>query len=195
MTRGRIARPPATRNLELYHELVCEGKTQAEIAAEFQISQPRVASVCRKVARWVEALVSPAIERAKAQLSAPNERLDNGQKLHLAVGVLRLRLTQSYGKFLDYFGGTKVALAFVPILKLWDEGAIPETLAALLPRRDVLVNAVRMAAELEGLARLAARGPFAALPADLPRAESCTNCPPAAPPLSAPVTSAAPAAV
>ena len=41
MARGRTRRPPIVRNLELYHEFICEHKTQAQIAAEFEISQPR----------------------------------------------------------------------------------------------------------------------------------------------------------
>jgi len=60
MVRGRTRRPPSVRNLELYHDFVCEHKTQAFLAAELEISQPRVAAVCRKVKRWVETLVSRA---------------------------------------------------------------------------------------------------------------------------------------
>ena len=41
MARGRTRRPPIVRNLELYHEFVCQKKTQVQIAVEFDISQPR----------------------------------------------------------------------------------------------------------------------------------------------------------
>src|SRR6266478_1932121 len=85
MARGRTRRPPIVRNLELYHEFICEHKTQAQIGEEFEISQPRVAAVCRKVKRWVEMVVSSALEFAKPQLPAGQLRLDDGQKLHLAV--------------------------------------------------------------------------------------------------------------
>ena len=34
MARGRTRRPPSVRNLELYHDFLCEHKKQAQIAAE-----------------------------------------------------------------------------------------------------------------------------------------------------------------
>src|SRR5262245_18651298 len=100
MTRGRTTRPPTVRNLELYHEIVSEHKTQAQIAAEFEISQPRVAAVHRKVQRWVEDRVAQPIEHAKNQLPPGALQLDPGEKLHLAIALRRARLQDTYGKFL-----------------------------------------------------------------------------------------------
>jgi hypothetical protein len=184
MARGRTQRPPTVRNLELYHEFVCEHKTQAEIAEEFELSQPRVAAVCRKVERWVEALISPAIEVAKSPFSEGKTRLDDGQKLHVAVAIRRLQLTQAYGKFLNEFGGTEVAVAFIPLLRLWDAGAIPKRLTALLPPRDLIRSAIEMAGELNDLECLAERGPCLHLPDQLLHAHGRDNQPATAPAIS-----------
>jgi hypothetical protein len=181
MARGRTRRPPIVRNLELYHELVCEKKTQAQIAAELDISQPRVAAVCRIVKRWVESVVSHAMELAKPQLPPARLRLDDGQKLHMAIALRRLQLQVEYGEFLDRFGGTEVATAFIPLLRLWDRGAIPEALTALLPPRDIIRSAIQITGELVDLACLAERGPYFQLPDELLSAEAHPNQPPAAP--------------
>jgi hypothetical protein len=190
MARGRTKRPPTVRNLELYHEIVCEHKTQAEIAAEFEISQPRVAAVQRKVHRWVEQLVSQAMEQSQSKLPAGKLRLDAAQKLHLAIAIHRIQLNAAYGNFLACFGGSTVAIAFVPILTLWDAGEIPDPISALLPPREVVRTAIRMAGELDDLACLAERCPLSNLPDEFLRTHAHTtqstsspteSCPAAAP--------------
>ena len=195
MARGRTRRPPIVRNLELYHEFVCEKKTQAQIATELEISQPRVAAVCRKVRRWVEMVVSQALELAKPQLPPGKLRLDDGQRLHLAVALRRLQLQQAHGQFLDHFGGTQVAIAFIPLLRLWDDGAIPETLTALLPPRDIIRSAIQIASELDDLACLAERGPYFNLPDELLSARAQRNQPLTAPAVATEPASPAPAAL
>src|SRR5262245_51609617 len=53
MPRGRPNRQPSARNLELYHELVCEGRSRREVAARFRLSRPRVTQLRGQVADWV----------------------------------------------------------------------------------------------------------------------------------------------
>jgi hypothetical protein len=191
-------KPPIIRNLEIYHQIVCENKTQAQIAAEFGISQPRVAAVRQIVHRWVEATVSPGIELAQSQPAAAKLRFDSGQKLHLAITLRRLEMNQACGKFLDGFGGSEVAIAFIPLLRLWDHGAIPQTLTALLPARETIRSAIRIAGELDDLARLAERGPYPHLHDELLRAQghpSQPSQPSSAPALSAAAASPEPALI
>jgi len=71
MPRGRPRREPSGRNLELYHELVCEGRLQDEVAARFRVSQPRVAMVRRDVSAWVEERLAGELGNSAASL--PNE--------------------------------------------------------------------------------------------------------------------------
>src|SRR5262245_54379714 len=59
MPRGRPNRQPSARNLELYHELVCEGRSRREVAARFRLSRPRVTQPRAQVAEWVAAMLPP----------------------------------------------------------------------------------------------------------------------------------------
>src|SRR5205085_878446 len=129
-------------------EIVCENKTQAQVAAEFGISQPRVAAVQRKVHRWLEELVSQAMAHAPPELPIDTLHLGAGQKLHLAFLIRRLELEQAYGNFLRAFGGVTIATAFIPLLAEWDAGNVPERLARLLPPRETIRSAIEMAAEV-----------------------------------------------
>jgi hypothetical protein len=158
MQRGRPRRQPSGRNLELYHELVCEERAQAEVAARFRVSQPRVAQVRRDVGAWVESML-PA--NSRADLPA-----DPGRRLHLAIALRRLEVTGAYGEYLEHFGGARGAAGYGHLLAAWDAGVLPPEIAALLPHRDFVHSAVRMARELEDLARVAQRGPYFHLPGE-----------------------------
>jgi hypothetical protein len=183
--------------LELYHEVVWLGRTQAEVADQFGVSQPRAATVCQQVREWVDETVPAdfAEQCAKAILAAPapdasdenrarpltppensanptadrrqtvaRELTNPGHRLHLALSVLRFRLTPAYAKYLDCFGGQRAAADLAPIVAAWKEGRLAKEIADLLPRRDLVESAVQMALELDELAGLALRGPFFHLP-------------------------------
>jgi len=146
--------------LELYHELVCEGRLQDEVAARFRVSQPRVAKVCREVSAWVK-------ETLAAELGNSLAGGDAGSRLHLAIALWRKKLAGAYQAYLDLFGGTDGAKGYGHLLAAWDAGLLPDDLAAKLPRPRFVQKAVRMARELEELDRVASRGPFASLPNEL----------------------------
>jgi len=144
--------------LELYHELVCEGRPQAEVAARFRVSQPRVAQVRGYVGEWVESTLPP---NCGADLPP-----DPGRRLHLAIALRRLEVAGAYGTYLEHFGGARGAAGYGHLLAAWDAGVLPPEIAAGLPRRDFVQSAVRMARELEDLARVAQRGPHFHLPGE-----------------------------
>lgn len=154
MTRGRPRRQPSGRNLELYHELVCEGRLQTEVAARFRLSQPRVASIRRTVSQWVE-------DSLPAKLAGES---CIGRRLHLAIALRRLQLQTAYAKYLERFGGVSGAEGFGHLLAAGAAGVLPQEAAARLPPRDLIQSAVVMARELADLARVAERGPYAAWP-------------------------------
>ena len=160
MPKGRPRREPSGRNLELYHELVCEGRLQEEVAARFRVSQPRVALVRREVSAWVE-------ETLAAELGSSVAGGDPGSRLHLAIALWRRQLTDAYRAYLDLFGGADSAKGYGHLLAASDAGLLPDELAAKLPRPRFVQRAVRMARELDELERVAGRGPFASLPDEL----------------------------
>jgi len=153
MAGGRPKRPqPSGRNLELYHELVCEERSQGEVARRFGVSQPRVARIRRDVAAWVESCCPPH--------SVP---LSPGQRLHLTIATRRQRLLTAYGDYLEQFGGQRGIEGVSHLL-----AAAAAGLVELRPRRrDMMQAAVAMARELAGLTRAALRGPLARLLPDV----------------------------
>jgi hypothetical protein len=155
---GRTKRQPSGRNLELYYELVCEGRSQAEVAARFRISQPRVAQLHGEVAAWIEGLLPDAAQGLP----------DAANRLHLAVVLQRVQLAAAYGEYLAHFGGVSGATGLGHLLAAGDAGALPQEVAVRLPPRRLVQTAVRMARELTELDRIAKRGPL--LPVLIPEA-------------------------
>jgi len=150
MAGGRPKRPqPSGRDLELYHELVCEGRLQTEVAVRFRVSQARVAQIRRDVAAWVEGSVPPH-----------RVPLAEGQRLHLAIAARRAELLRRYRDYLDEFGGQRGAEGFGHLLAAADAGIVELKAATRVPR-DYIASAVAMARELAGLTRVALRGPLA----------------------------------
>lgn len=177
MSRGRPPRQPSGRNLLLYHELVCEGRPQAELALQFQISQPRVTEIHAHVAAWVDhflAVCDPGSESTA----------DPARRFHAVIAFRRMQLTAAYGEYLDYFGGPAKAATYRQILDALDAQLLSPGLAAQLPPREFIETAIRMARELEDLASVAHRGPFfdlqailvksGCLPGDVPAPEDVT---------------------
>jgi hypothetical protein len=173
MPRGRPRRQPSGRNLELYHELVCESRLQVEVAERFRVSQPRVAQVRQEVADWVDSqLPAAAVADVNDAGSVVNTAADDagsvvneaGRRLHLAIALRRLQLTNAYGKYLEHFGGVCGAEGYGHLLAASDAGILPPTAAASLPRRELVESAVQMARELTELAEVAQRGQFFQLP-------------------------------
>jgi len=148
---GRTKRQPSGRNLELYYELVCEGRQQAEVAARFRVSRPRVAQLRRQVAAWVDELLP---DEASQVLH------DAGQRLHLAIAIRQVQVAADYGAYLAHFGGVSGAAGFGHLLAARDAGVLPQEATARMRPRKLIETAVRMARELTALNGLLARGPL-----------------------------------
>ena len=149
---GRIKRQPSGRNLELYYELVCEGRRQAEVALRFRVSPGRVCQLRREVAAWVESLLP-----AHAMTALP----DAARRLHLAVALRRAQLQAAYGEYLQHFGGLNGAVGWGHLLAARDAGVAPKQTARWIRPRKLVQTAVRMARELTDLDQIASRGPLA----------------------------------
>jgi len=172
MTRGRPPQEPSIRNLEIYHELVCEDRLQSAVAARFRINQSRVAQIAHQVRNWIDRLL-PAT--AKARLLLLSGFSLAAQSLHLAIALRRHRLSNASRDFLSHFGGVAGAIAYGQLLAAHDAGLLPHEFAGKLPPPDLIESAVRFAQELDGLSRLARRGPFANLPPTPSGAEAAAH--------------------
>ena len=161
MSQGRPKRQPSRRNLELYHELVCVGRLQAEVASRFRLSQPRVAKIRGQVAEWVAETLPAEFARAIAaaiQIARPRAKLpEAGLHLHGAIALRRMQLQQAYGPFLDRFMDESAGL-----LAAIKAGALRRDEMDLLD--DLNDSAISMAREMEDLAAVAERGPLRDLP-------------------------------
>src|SRR5688572_20731021 len=171
MSRGRPSRQPSRRNLELYHELVWEGRLQAEVAARFGLSQARVAQLRAQVAQWVAAWLpdelADSIQPAVAsKLGAAHAE---GLRLHLAIALRRRQLAEAYGPYLQLFATAAGIESPGHMLAMVDAGTLRARLPADLTGH--VASAVRMARELEDLACVAERGPLTDLPEVLLLAE------------------------
>ena len=164
MIANRIARQPSPRNLELYHELIFNRRTQSAVAAQFGVSQPRVALIRRQVAEWIDRFTSPIMLPVPRSMPANKRRTLLGYQLHLAIAVHRHDRQLAYGEYLDHWGGQALVLELAPLLDAWEAGTVSAKIVAGLPPREYLKIAVRMARELETLARIASQGPFFDLP-------------------------------
>jgi hypothetical protein len=158
---GRIKRQPSGRNLELYFELVCEGRRQVDVAARFRVSRPRVTQLRREVAAWVDELLPEDAGRVLQ---------DAGQRLHLAIALRRVQIAADYGAYLAHFGGVSGAAGFGHLLAARDAGVLPQEVTDQLRPRKLIETAVRMARELTALTDLWARGPLSSLDPGAPSA-------------------------
>jgi hypothetical protein len=148
---GRIKRQPSGRNLELYFELICEGRPQVELVVRFRVSEARVCQLRRQVAAWVDGVLP---DEAAAALP------DAARRLHLAVALRRAQLHAAYAEYLEHFGGAGGAVGWGHLLAARDMGILPTGAVRLRPRK-LIETAVRMAQELTDLDQIASRGPLA----------------------------------
>jgi hypothetical protein len=206
MPRGPRKKQPSLRNLELYHEIICLGRPQNQVAAEFHVSPPRAAAICQQVKDWVDALLpndvlAHAVTTALSQhqtantdsaecetIKKPRSNAESETiaaqltgnpacRLHLALAIRRIQLRAAYGNYLDCFGGPSHVLQLAAVVALWKDGKLAKQLSDMLPSMHLVESAVQMAQELEGLANLALRGPFFDLPDRLSQRQRQTASP------------------
>jgi hypothetical protein len=73
-------RIPSKRNREIYRQHVLANRSQRDVAAEFDLTQPRVAAICKQVKRWLRS--------GQAEL----ENLSEEQRYNLVTNESRMRL-------------------------------------------------------------------------------------------------------
>ena len=104
--RGRPRRQPSRRNLELYFELVCEGRRQTDVAMRFRVSQPRVAQIWRMLRAGSMKCWAKGQGRAVRPL---RQKFQRSRAISLAIAIRRIQIEAAYGRDLNYFGGAKAS--------------------------------------------------------------------------------------
>ena len=158
MPRRRcLRRFPSFRNLQVYHEVAFQRRTQTAVAPEFKVSQVRISQICRQTQAWVDCLVP-----ARFYLGQP------GLRFHLAVAHERLRLQQEYGPLLEMFLGDDGQPRFLKRSITVVSGEPLHTVEVTEQHNFRLLN---QAADVQGrlveLEAIANRGPFADVPAQI----------------------------
>jgi hypothetical protein len=123
---------PSRRNREIYQQVCLLGRTQAAVAAEWQISQRRVGQICEQVEAWHNAgtalragdqrsllrdRVELLLKRSLRMSSRSLELLEqDGQAVHGRTGMQGLRVALRAARLLaqlDRRRGTAGALALL----------------------------------------------------------------------------------
>ena len=149
MARSREARfHPNCRELEVAHQVIVERRMQREVAADFGLTQARVAQICKAVRSWVDA------QLVKTPMNDPALRL------HVSILARRMQLARAYRPYLAFFGGVEGTAMWCWLMLASEDGLLSEKQAAMLPPDDFLRSAARMAEELGDLQELIDRGPL-----------------------------------
>ncbi len=75
--KARRIRRPSERNLRVFEQVRQLGRTQAEVAAEYGISQERVSQICRQIDRWwARTHAEPGRDRRRAELLLARRRFE-----------------------------------------------------------------------------------------------------------------------
>src|SRR5262245_20540237 len=155
MPRRRcLRRFPSFRNLQVYHEVAYERRTQTAVAAELGLSQVRVSQICRQTQAWVDCLVLASRFTGKP-----------GLRFHLALAQERVRLRDDYGPLLEMFleddGQPRYLKRSVTVVN----GEPMQTVEVTEQHNYRLLH---QAADVQGrlaeLEAIAKRGPFANVP-------------------------------
>ncbi len=151
----RIRRVPSFRNLQVYHQVAYEGRTQTAVAAKLGLSQRRVSSIALQVRRWVDGLIRPSEFLGKP-----------GMRFHLALFKERLRLHEAYNPLLQMFVGDDEQPRFLKRRVTVVEGQ-PLLTVEITEQHDhrLLNQAVDVQGRLAELEAVANLGPFADLAA------------------------------
>ena len=84
--KQRRPRIPSKRNREVYRQHVLLNRSQRDVAAEFDLSQPRVCAVCKQVKRWLRS--------GQAEL----ENLSEEERYNLVTNESRMRLNLAFSE-------------------------------------------------------------------------------------------------
>lgn len=85
---------PSHRNLQIYHELVFNRRTQTALSASLHISQRRVSQIAQQVRAWVDRTIL-----------SRHFTGDDANRLHLAIAQERIRLQDAYEPLVASFTG------------------------------------------------------------------------------------------
>src|SRR6187200_592273 len=84
--------PPTYRNLQIYHALAFERRTQTAVATMFGLAQCRVSQIARSVRAWVDRI-----------LPARHCKNNPGARFHIAIARERLRLQAAHDPLIEFF--------------------------------------------------------------------------------------------
>jgi hypothetical protein len=155
MPRQRnLRRFPSYRNLQVYHEVAYERRSQAVVGKMFAISQERVSRISRQVRDWVDATVPPRAFIGQA-----------GLRLHLAVARERVRLHDAHDPLLELILGEDEQPRFIRRRVTVVGGEALQTVEiSELPNYRLWRQAGEVQARLAELEAVANRGPLADAP-------------------------------
>ncbi len=148
---------PSYRNLQIYHALAFERRTQTALAQQLGVSQRRVSQIAQQVRAWVDASIRPRECHG-----------NDGLRFHLAIARERIRLHDAYEPLAAMFTGPdgwprylrrRVAVINGEPLNTVEISENPDF--RLL---NQTIDVVGRQAELEAIAN---KGPFADLPSQL----------------------------
>jgi hypothetical protein len=152
---ARRPRPPSIRNLRLYHELHCAGRTQVQVAARYCITQGRVSHICARVEAWIDR----QLNGRRAARGSP------GQRLHLAIAWERIHLQESCEPLWILSGEEHQELRYVRRrITLEDGKPVVSIEITTQPDRRHIDQALNVTLRLLALEKVAQLGPFADLP-------------------------------
>src|SRR5688572_33398111 len=94
MPRHNLLRYPSYRNLQIYHQLAYERRTQTALAKELRLSQRHVSQIAQQVQAWDDLQVPPRHYLGQ-----------DGLRFHLAIAHERIRLKEAYEPLVAMFTG------------------------------------------------------------------------------------------
>jgi hypothetical protein len=84
--KKRKPRVPSKRNREIYRQHVLANRSQRDVAAEFDVTQPRVNAICKQVKRWLKS--------GQAEL----ENMSDQERYNLVTNEARMRLNLAFSE-------------------------------------------------------------------------------------------------
>jgi hypothetical protein len=157
MPRRTSIRFPSFRNLQIYHELAYEKRTQTVLAQNLGLSQCRISQIARKVRAWVDQTLPPRHLKG-----------DDGKRFHLAIARERVRLHDAYEPLVGMFTGPDGFPRYLRRqITVFDGQPMHTVEVSDKPDFRLLNQTVDVLGRMAELETIANRGPFANLPSQV----------------------------
>jgi len=160
MPRRTSIRFPSFRNLQIYHELAYEKKTQTALAEKLGLTQCRISQIARKVRAWVDQTLPPRHFKGH-----------DGQRFHLAIARERVRLHDAYEPLIGMFTGPDGFPRYLRRqITVVDGQPMHSVEVSDKPDYRLLNQTVNVLGRLAELEQIASLGPFADVPSQVSQA-------------------------